>query len=261
MQTPRVRSALVIALGVLAGAPALARAHTEPDTLREALMGSASKDGRAHQHAPAVARYVSSSGSGFVLDRSGRSALLRFDRDPEIWALNPYPAPGGDIIYKNDLGQPVVRSSRLGGLTLFTRERPSGVPVSLQGEGAPFRQPVLTATTLLQVLKAASSRATRAVGRLVDFDAGHGGGEPVDQNSAFVVADAATITAEALTRMAALREGRPYLDRLRSVRIVVGKRADARFDNGVLTVVVAPDKGVAGRPSSGRVAQAVVDGD
>jgi hypothetical protein len=260
----QLRSALVVALGVLLGAPTLALARgpgPEPDTLREALIGSASKDGRAHQHAPVVARYVSSSGSGFVLDRSGPSALIRFDREAEVWALQPFPGPGGDTIYKNDLGQPVVRASRLGGVTLFTRDRPAGIPVSLQGEGPAFRQPALTPTGVLQVLKQASERSTRAIGRLVDFDAGHGGGEPVDQGSAFVVADAARISAEAVVRMAALREGRPYLARLRSVRIVIGRRADATFDGGVLTVVVAPNRGVAGRPSSGRIAQAIVEGD
>jgi hypothetical protein len=258
------RSALIVALGALLGAPTLAyaRGPSGPDTLREALIGSVSKDGRTHQHAPVVARYVSSSGSGFVLDRSGGDqALLRFDRDSEIWALRAVPGPGGDVIYKNDLGQPVVRASRLGGVTLFTRDRPSGVPVSLQGESSPFRSPSLTPAALLQVLRQASLKSTRALGRLIDFDAGHGGGQPVDQDSAYVVADAASVAADALARMAALREGRPYLSRLRSVRIVVGRKADAMLDGSILTIVVAPSKGVAGRPSSGRIAQAVVDGD
>ena len=44
---------------------------------------------------PPVGRYVSESGDGFILDRSGRYPLLRFDRRDETWVLRPTPAPRG----------------------------------------------------------------------------------------------------------------------------------------------------------------------
>nr|QQZ52104.1 DUF4908 domain-containing protein [Phenylobacterium glaciei] len=46
-------------------------------------------------------------------------------------------APRGDIIYKNDLGEPVLRATRLGGLTLFTPDRPGGTAAALAGAVRP----------------------------------------------------------------------------------------------------------------------------
>ena len=40
--------------------------------------------------------------------------------------LQPQPAPRGDVIYKNDLGEPVLRATRLGGVTVFTDHGPAG---------------------------------------------------------------------------------------------------------------------------------------
>ena len=79
--------------------------------------------------------------------------------------LQPQPAPRGDIIYKNDLGQPVLRATRLGGLTVFTQERPSGAPAALVGDSNPLRLPVLGPEALLQKLAQASARASRAARR------------------------------------------------------------------------------------------------
>ena len=97
-------------------------------TIREAMVGAAARD--SHMHLPRVGRFISETGSIFILDRSGPAALFRFEHSPEIWALRPTAGPGGDIIYKNDLDQPVVRVSRLGALTVFTTQRPLGAPAT-----------------------------------------------------------------------------------------------------------------------------------
>ena len=108
-------------------------AHAGPQTLREGLFGDRPAPGR--QASPPVARYVSEDGDGFVLDRSQPRVYMKFDDSPEIWALRPHPAPRGDVIYKNDLGEPMLRATRLGGLTLFTADRPGGSPAALTGAG------------------------------------------------------------------------------------------------------------------------------
>ena len=64
----------------------------------------------------------------FVFDMSvqGRP-LIKFDDSGEVWALTPTAGPRGDTIYKNDMGEPMLRSTRLGGLTVFTQDRPMGL--------------------------------------------------------------------------------------------------------------------------------------
>ena len=73
--------------------------------LREGLFGQRPSDGRQFP-APPIARYVSEDGDVFTLDRTQPKALLKFDNSYEVWALQPQPAPRGDTIYKNDLGEP-----------------------------------------------------------------------------------------------------------------------------------------------------------
>ena len=250
----RVSSALIFAAAALGAAAwfPCAPAHCETDTIREAMVGAAARD--AHVHLPIVGRFMSETGSTFILDRSGPAILFRFEHSPEIWALRPTAGPGGDTIYKNDLDQPVVRISRLGGLTVFTTQRPMGAPAMLEGEGAPFHPPLLSAQALLQLLVRDSARASRSAERLIRFDA-----EPIP-GSEFVIADAAGVASEALVQLAAIREGRPLLERVKKVRLSVGRRSDVHFHAGVLEITVFPKAGLAGRPSSGRIARAIVEG-
>jgi hypothetical protein len=250
----RVSSALIVAAAALVSAAVVpcAPAYGETDTIREAMVGAAARDAR--MHLPIVGRFISETGSTFILDRSGPEALFRFERSTEIWALRPSAGPGGDIIYKNDLDQPVVRISRLGGLTVFTTQRPMGAPAMLEGDALPFHPPLLSPQTLLQIMVRDSARASRAADRLIRFDAEAGPG------SEFVIADAASVAAEALIQMASIREGRPLLERVKKVRLSVGRHADARFHGGVLEITVDPKAGLAGRPSSGRIDKAIVEG-
>jgi hypothetical protein len=250
----RVSSALIVAAAALGAAAwfPCAPAHSETDTIREAMVGAAARD--AHWHLPLVGRFISDTGSIFILDRSGPAALFRFEHSPEIWALRPMAGPGGAIIYKNDLDQPVLRISRLGGLTVFTTQYPMGAPATLEGEGAPFHPPPLSAQALLQLLVRDSAHASRAAERLIRFDA------EASPGSEFVVADAAGVATEALLQMASIREGRPLLERVKKVRLTVGRHSDARFRDGVLEITVYPKAGLAGRPSSGRIAKAIIQG-
>jgi hypothetical protein len=240
------RAIIALALGALAVGFADAGHAAGPGRLRDGLFGRKAPDGRQFA-APPVARYVSEDGVGFTLDRTQPRPLLKFDNSPEVWALNPQPAPRGDLIYKNDLGQPVIRATRLGGLTVFTPGRPGGAAAALMGGGAPLRLPQLGPQALLEKLAQASARASRATRRLVPFDA------EASPTSSALIADAAIVTSEAMVRMSRAPRTRSLLDRIRRVRLVEGRRAGAEITNGVLIVRVAPQQGMAGRPSSERI--------
>ncbi|HEY8618140.1 DUF4908 domain-containing protein [Phenylobacterium sp.] len=221
-------------------------AEASAPRLRDGLFGRKAPDGRQFT-APPVARYVSEDGVAFTLDRTQARPLLKFDNSPEVWALNPQPAPRGDVIYKNDLGQPVIRATRLGGLTVFTPGRPAGSAAALAGGGAPLRLAPLGPQALLEKLAQASARASRATRRLIPFDA------EASPASSALIADAAIVTSEAMMRMSRSPRSRALLDRIRRVRLVEGRRAGAEISRGVLIVMVAPQQGLAGRPSSERI--------
>ena len=197
--------------------------------------------------APPVARYMSETGVRFTFDRSQGLPLVKFDRSPEVWVLRPQPAPRGDILYLNDLGEPILRASRTGGLTVFTTDRPDGLAVALSGGGGALRMTALGPQQLLERLALASTRATRAARRLIPFEA------DASPASSALTADAAMVAAEAIIRMARLPDGRTALGAVERVRLVEGRQARADLRQGVIEITVAPGQGMSGRPSSDRI--------
>ena len=190
----------------------------------------------------------------FVLDRSSSVVLLRFTDSQEIWVLVPQPAPRGDTLYKNDAGEPMLRVTRLGGLTLFTVTHPAGSAAALVGDAPPLRpNPVLTQNALLQRLIQATARTSHAVQRPIVFEA-----PDLTPQSVSLVADAAGVTAEAVIAMARRPDGKRSLAKLAKVMLTSGRKVSVAFVNGVLQVVVAPKPGtplgdIEGRPSSRKV--------
>jgi len=200
---------------------------------------------------PPVARYVSEGGMSFILDRSQPRPLLKFDDNPEVWALRAQPGPRGDVIYKNDLGEPVIRATRLGGLTVFTDLRPSGSPAALAGMGPPIRMQAIGPQVLLERLAQASARATRAARRLIPFEA------DASPESSAIVADAAMVAAQAVVRISRRADARDLLGRITRVHLVEGEVSEARVSQGVIRITVTVEDGLAGRPSSDRIMAAL----
>jgi Domain of unknown function (DUF4908) len=219
-------------------------------TLRDALFGQQLAESR-RRTAPPVARYVSETGETFTLDRTAPQPLLKFDGNGEVWVLEPQAAPRGDVIYKNDLGQPVLRATRLGGLTIFTSRQPDGSAAALTGSGAPIRLASIGPQQLLVVLAQASDRASRAARHLISIDA-----EATPQ-SAPLVADAAGRAADAVVSMMRGKESRKIVEHIAKIVIGEGRRPEAVMTGGdTVRISVTPDMGVAGRPSSERIALA-----
>jgi len=204
---------------------------------------------------PPVARYVGAEGQSFVLDRaSGALPLLKFDDSPEVWVLEPSPATRGDIIYRNDLGAPVLRATHLGGLTLYSSSEPEGSPVAMEGEADDLQPPpFIPPGALLQRFALASARATRAAQHLIAFTVANVPPQAYPQ-----FADAATVAAEALTRLSRRSEGHAFLMKLEKLVFVQGGKPDVSVHGQVMQITVVPDKGYGGRPSSDRVVRAAL---
>jgi hypothetical protein len=235
---------LLACLGVASSALA------EPASLRDFLFGAKQTTGVS---LPAVARYESERGESFVLDRSGgRRAVLKFDDNSELWALTASPGPRGDVIYRNDVGEPVLRATRLGGLTLFTRDDPGGSAAAALGAAPTPRPPsVYGPEALFQVLVQASSRASRAAQHLIIFDAGDALATPSTEP---IFADAFILTADAIVRVSSRGPGgHAACAKLAKVHFVQGGSAAAAMVGRIVQITIAPDLGVAGRPSSQRI--------
>jgi len=242
----------VLAAALLCAAPLGAPASAGvTDKIRDGFF----KHRAGEQAGLPLACYVSDDGRQFILDRTQPTPMLKFVNSPEVWVLLPSPAPRGDVIYKNDMGEPMLRATRLGGFTLFTDDQPNGQAVSLAGVGCPpLRLPAMSPQAVFERLTQASLRASRAAHRPMLFEA-----EATPASSA-LIADAATVTSVAIIRLAQREDGRRFLARFNRVRFEEGKKSSATLRDGILRIVVAPSQGLAGRPSSDRIEKVLHSG-
>lgn len=194
-------------------------------------------------------RFQAEGGEVFVLDRTQPKALLKFQNRDEVWLLDAHPAPRGDTVFKNDVGETVVRASKLGGLTLFTRAAPNGQAVTQVGPAEPLgtvRQ--LSPAGLLRALVISGHRATRAAQHPLTVNLL----DTATVETSGRIADAGVVVAEAFEDLD--RAGRrDLLVRWRKVYLALGDKSEVRAEGDVLVVVLNPQKGVAGRPSSARI--------
>jgi hypothetical protein len=211
--------------------------------------------GTPNRGLPPVGRYTSDSGEAFTLDRSGQRPLLRFDRRDETWVLRPTPAPRGDVIYRNDAGQQILRLTPGGGMTVYTTRAPGGSPASLTGAGEPLSLPSLGPAQLFQLMTRRSAMLSQTMGRLIEINV------DTDEEAEGLTVEALILSTDAVLRIARSPTGRSSLNQLRRIVIVQGAGAAASYTRGELRIVVAPNQGVAGRPSSARVIRTLLPQD
>jgi hypothetical protein len=198
----------------------------------------------------ASGRYESDGGDAFILDQSGARPLLRFEGRPETWVLRPTAAPRGDVIYRNDAGEQVLRVSSGGGMTIYSSRNPGGSPASWSGNAPELTPPTLGPMQLGLLIVRSSAAVSQSLGRLVEVNV-----ETSTEAEAATV-DALIISTDTVIRMARSATARQHLANLRRISIEEGSRNSVRYANGELRVVVTPSGGGVGRPSSARVIRA-----
>jgi hypothetical protein len=258
-------SVLVMAAGLLAGVLTANTADAQGfGSLRERMFGKHPEDGRDNEHMPMVAHFVSAHGAGFVLDKSQALPLLRFDGDDEVFQLTAKSGANGDVTFRNDMGEPVLKETRLGGVILFSGVHADiGEPAAVTGQAPAFAPDRLTLAELWLHMAKSAMRVSRASEHRVDFDADK---DQVDENTPNdtvinLFAESVSVTADALVQIANQADGRHSLDKLHEVHLIEGRPPSAYMDNGVLVVKLDPSRGQwGGHPSSKRIMNIVMTG-
>ena len=247
---------IAIAAALMAAAVAgfAGPASATPAWLKNVLSGGHGEDGRTTPP-PVVARYQIEQGEGFVLDLADRPPLLKFDNSPEIWALTASHGPRGDVLYINDIGALMVRSTKLGGMTVYTTDRPEGAAAAVVGPAPAFRpklSPPGAFDERLVIVAARCSHAARHTVGVATTDK-----QVRDAKAEAIIADAATNVVEALTTLPYHPAGRMALGRIGMVMFNVSRAPNVDLQHGVLSIDVVPSQGFAGRPSSARILLAI----
>ena len=250
------RSFILAALlggALLAGGPSLAFAQPQARSAPPQGLGDMLRRPDVGAQAPVAARYVVENLT-FTFDRSVPS--LRFENGSEIIVLVRQAAPQGGAIYLNDIGEPVLKVSGLGGMTLFTAQRPQGIPVQFLAVAPPIRLESLRPGVSVSFwMQGVSSRITRLMGMkrqvavLVDID---------PKTSLNLVIDAITLAEEAFRKNAQRDRTKVRMGHIDTILVKDEGRGPAvRVVGDTLEITIDPAKGLAGRPSSERIARAL----
>jgi hypothetical protein len=184
----------------------------------------------------------------FVIDHLDGRVRLRFLRSNEVFYLASEPAALGGRVLKYDTGDVALQVTGWGGVTLYTEDAKSGVPVE-RADASNAVDPVpvaagdvkATAAELAEELNVADDLA---VGFAADW------GSLADDGVRKLAVDSMRDATYAVERTVGGREHSAIADRLHIIRVVAGAKPGASFGKGVLTVTYAPREGPAGRPSS-----------
>jgi hypothetical protein len=183
--------------------------------------------------------------------------MIRFEGSNEIWALTPQYAPKGDIVFKNDIGEPVLRLSRSGGLTVFTATSPEGAAALLDGAASALRPPnlmqaIADAHRAEAALYAASGKVSTIARRTIPIEA-----PDIGPESAVAAIDAANVAVVAFERLSKVERNTAALARIRRVLLLEGPKSAVSVVQQSLVITIVPGQGAAGRPSSARIMRAM----
>ena len=192
-------------------------------------------------------------------DNQGNSdnARMRFVGDEEIFYLTIDPSTLGGRILKYDNGDAALAVSSWGGVTLYTRDAPNGLPVERMGD-APNLDPEPVAANELQEQALAITEALEENENLEVAIAANWERVVRGNRVRALTIESIRNATNALAELASKRETRSTLaERIRLVRIVVSDQSDIRVGNQTLTISFDANGEPWDRPSSRAIIEAI----
>jgi len=207
----------------------------------------------------AVRPGVYSTGDGaitFTLAPYNSKYLLNFQNSPETFVLSPEHASLGARLLKYDTGATAIRVSVWGGMTLYTRDTPGGVPATRQGDAPQPVQLAVSQPELETALQDEASHLTYVQNVEVRFSADPAvlSASPQTRGRAFdALVNAAMGIERFLTQLPVARQ--LFARRVNSVKLAEGGKPTVALTGQTLLVSFVPDEGLEGHASSLAVQQ------
>lgn len=237
--------AILTAVFVTAAFLADAAAGMQGNPLRDRLL----RHDRAQQETGWYQR--ADTGTFFLFDRSGNVALLRERDDPhaEVLVLFANRAPGGGTSYVTDTGREIIRLTALGGATYFPSDAPDGVIADYASPAGSLAPSPRSPLEVREMAEDVAELFAELTGQNIDL-----GYSPAPRAGLGVQYDAFVMIARAGE---GVRPERRLLRGIERISVVIGDEPGAYRDEDNFVVMIAPDYGYAGRPSSAYITRAL----
>lgn len=201
--------------------------------------------------------YTAGDNVRFTLVAHNGNFLLRFDDNPEVYVLYSGRVSMGGRVLKYDCGDTALQVSGWGGMTLYTDQKPNGLPAVRNGDAPPIAlQPV----SVVQMQNAAADEAdslayTRRINVTFSADWNALAG---DGNSRALAYDTMENAARGLARLTVSQGARTqFSQHITIVAIATSSRPNIALNGKTLTVTYNPARGYEGRASSRAIAHAL----
>jgi hypothetical protein len=201
--------------------------------------------------------YLAGDTLNFLLDKYGDKFLLRFPGNPEIYVLYSDRASVGGRVLKYDTGAVVMTIAGWGGMTLYTDDKPQGLPAVRTGASTP---PALSPVTPAEVRRAEADEGQHIayLDRLRIAVSADISELEKDAQERAEVFDAMENTVRGIDRFCGVPLGRSALVRIDTLHIITTPgRPTANVTGHTLTVTYNRNQGYAGRASSRAIARAL----
>ena len=209
--------------------------------------------------APEDGHYFAGDGIEFWIDHHGEgdNARLRFIGNEEIFYLTSDPSTLGGRVLKYDTGEVALAVSSWGGVTLYTRTAPNGVPVQRMGEAPNLDPAPITAgemQSLAQTLaRALEERESLAVGFAANWERISRG----NRVRALAV-DSLRNASNALAELASTAETKSaYAERIKVIRVVASNSSGVSVVDDTITITLDANGEPWDRPSSRAIVKAI----
>jgi hypothetical protein len=210
----------------------------------------------APQQIPRDGTYTAGDKTEFIVDHHGDQVRLRFSGSDEVFYLSSEAAPLGARVLKYDTGDPALRVAGWGGVTLYTPQEKTGLPAEYSDVVHNVDPPPVPAKDVKR-FAAGLAHELNAGGDLIIGFAADWNVLADSSGIRELVCDAMRNTTYALEQVAMGPARIAIGDHVHVVHIIEGNHTFALLRGGVLTVMVDPKMGEAGRPSSLAIAHAL----
>ncbi|MBN9587835.1 MAG: hypothetical protein BGN85_08465 [Alphaproteobacteria bacterium 64-11] len=197
---------------------------------------------------------IYSTGDGstvFTLKPYNGKYLLTFQNSPEVFVLSVEHGSLGARILKYDTGATAIRVSVWGGMTLYTRDAPGGVPATRQDDAPPATDLAISQPELQAALEDEAGHLTyvQKVDLRFSADPAVMSGDPDTRGRAFdALINAALGIERYLTSLPIARQ--IFSKRINSVKVAEGGKPTVTLTGQTLLVSFVPGEGHEGHASS-----------
>lgn len=193
----------------------------------------------------------------FTLTRLGDNYLLQFSDSPEVYVLYVYNGSMGGRVLKYDYNKTAMRISGWGGITLYTKKEPGGIPAVRTGDAAPPHLQPVTLEQVIQAAKDASANIASTRHITLDFETNWNQLSSSAELRALCF-DAMANAARGINAFAGESAGhRAIAQHVKTVLMQTSGKPTIRLDHTTLIVTYNPDTGYIGRASSRAIAHAL----